>query len=277
MNHINDNEAEPSLREGGQGPTVLCLHANASSSSQWRLLMDRLAPTCRVLAPDLLGAGGSPHRRPTGRLAALDDELALLAPVLARAGARFTLVGHSYGAALALLAAVRHADRVQALVLYEPTLFALVDAQRPPPNEVDALRAVVEAVAAALAHGHSDTAARHFIDYWMGAGSFAAMPVSRRESIESMIWDAPAWATALCGEKTPLSAFAALEMPVLLMSGSDSPASSLSVTRLLAAALPHVSHQVFAGLGHMAPVTHPQRVNERIAAFLRATHLATAA
>ena len=31
---------------------MVCLHANASSSGQWRALMERLAPKFRVLAVD---------------------------------------------------------------------------------------------------------------------------------------------------------------------------------------------------------------------------------
>ena len=34
----------PYHREAGIGPSVVCIHCNASSSSQWRPLMDRLAP-----------------------------------------------------------------------------------------------------------------------------------------------------------------------------------------------------------------------------------------
>ena len=46
---------KPFVREAGAGAPVVCLHANASSSAQWRGLMDELSPTCRVLAPDGYG------------------------------------------------------------------------------------------------------------------------------------------------------------------------------------------------------------------------------
>ena len=45
------------LREAGRGPAVVCIHASASSSAQWRPLMDRLADRYRVLAVDLYGSG----------------------------------------------------------------------------------------------------------------------------------------------------------------------------------------------------------------------------
>lgn len=41
------------MREAGSGHGVVCMHSNASSSSQWRGLMDLLAPRYRVLAPAL--------------------------------------------------------------------------------------------------------------------------------------------------------------------------------------------------------------------------------
>ena len=129
------------FREVGSGPSIVCLHSNASSSSQWRPLMDALAPNFNVLAADSYGAGKSPPW-PTDRAIGLRDEVALLEPVFDQAGAAFSLVGHSYGAAIALIAAIEHPDRVQALILYEPTLFALLDAESPQPNDAEGIEAI---------------------------------------------------------------------------------------------------------------------------------------
>ena len=76
-------------------------------------------------------------------LLALRDEVELLAPAFAAAGGPCVLVGHSYGAAVALVAAATYPERVRALALYEPTLFALVDAGEPPPNDADGIKAAV--------------------------------------------------------------------------------------------------------------------------------------
>ena len=134
----------PFFREAGAGPGVVCLHSNASTSSQWRALMESLAPRFHVLAADSLGAGQSPAW-PGERAVSLHDEVTLLEPVFARAGEPFALVAHSYGAAVALIAAVSQPRRVRALALYEPTLFALLDAAAPPPNAADGIRATVAA------------------------------------------------------------------------------------------------------------------------------------
>jgi pimeloyl-ACP methyl ester carboxylesterase len=76
------------------------------------------------------------------------------------------------------------------------------------------------------------------------------------------------YAAALFTEPTPLSAFSALDIPILYMTGSESPASSRSVARLLLSVLPRVQHVEFDGIGHMGPVTHPDRVNDVISRFL---------
>jgi len=258
----------PFVREAGSaGPAVVCLHSNASSSSQWRALLERLAPRHRVYAPDGYGAGRSPAW-PTGRDVALRDEVALIEPVLERAGARFALVGHSYGGSVALKTALTHPGRVAALAVYEPTLFALLEQQQPGNPVADGIRQAVADAGAALDAGDADAAARHFIDYWTGAGSWQATPAERRAPITAAIANVRGWGQALFGEPTPLQAFRALDCPVLLMTGRASRASALGVAGLLAGALPRVEVVEFEGLGHMGPITHPDIVNAAIADFL---------
>jgi len=249
-----------SFREAGSGPGVVCLHSNASSSGQWRALVDLLAPKFHVIAADSYGAGKSPARPPNTMLR---DEVALLEPVFARAGDPFALVGHSYGGAIALVAAAMYPRRVRALALYEPTLFALVE--REMPRDVDGIRnTVVNAMKAA----DKFAAARTFIDFWMEPGAFDRMPERNREAIAAAGVDVDEWRKALFGEPTPREAFARLDVPVLLITGTRSPRSSRAVAELLARTLPRVEVVELEGCGHMAPVTQPDKVNPLIARFL---------
>ena len=257
----------PFFLEAGAGPGVVCLHSNASTSAQWRTLMALLAPRFHVLAPDSLGAGKSPPW-PAGRDVRLRDEVALVEPVLQRAGERPVLVAHSYGAAVALVAVALYPGRFRALALFEPTLFALLDAESPPPNEADGIRGAVAAAGAALDRGDADAAAGHFIDFWMGEGAWQRTPEARRGPIAESVRNVRGRARALTREPTPLATFAALDLPVLLMTGTVSPASSRGVARLLASTLPRVQTLEFDGVGHMGPITHGALVNEAIAQFL---------
>lgn len=253
------------FREAGAGPGVVCVHCNASSSAQWRGLMDRLAPRFHVLAGDGHGAGRGPAW-PTDCTLRLQDEVALLQPLRSRAGQPLALVGHSYGGAVALLAALQNPPR--ALVLYEPTLFALLDQAAPPPNEAEGIRQTVADAVAHLARGDRSAAAGRFIDYWMGEGSWQRTPEARRAPIEEAIVHVQGWGTALFTQPTPMSDFGKLDVPVLLMVGSESPASSRGVARRLASVLPRVRLLEMQGLGHMGPTTHPEVVNAAIEDFL---------
>jgi pimeloyl-ACP methyl ester carboxylesterase len=257
----------PFFREVGSGQGVVCLHANASNSTQWRALTEILGRRYHVLAADSYGAGKSPSW-PTERPLSLRDEVELLEPVFARAGEPFSLVAHSYGAAVALIAAVKQPERIRALALYEPVLFSLLDAESQPPNDADGIRAAVADGVAALENHDPASAARCFIDYWMGPGSWDRMPQPRRDPIVATIINIGGWGNALLTESTPLEAFSHLDVPVLFMMGTDSPASSLGVARLLTRALPRAEVVRFEGLGHMGPVTHSEVVNEAICAFL---------
>lgn len=257
----------PFFREAGTGSGVVCLHSNASQSSQWRALMESLAPGFRVFAADSYNAGKSPAwmaKRPL----TLRDEVALLEPVFERAGDPFGLVGHSYGAAIALIAAITQPERVRALALFEPTLFALVNEQSPAPNDVDGIRNTVVTASAAVESGDLDAAAECFIDFWMEKGAWARTPDTRKAPIAASVANVRAWGKTLLDEPTPLAAFAELDIPVLYMMGRDSPVSSRSVGRLLTAVLPNVEVIEFDGVGHMGPITHPEQINAAIGEFL---------
>ena len=260
-------QAAPFVREAGAGPGVVCIHSNASNSGQWRGLMDLLAPTFRVFAPDSYGSGKSPDW-PSDRVITLGDEVAFIEPVLAKAGAPLALVGHSYGAAVALVAALANPGRVRALALYEPTLFALIEAEQTAPNDADGIRNAVARSAAALDAGDKDAAAEQFIDYWMGAGAWKQTPEQRKPPIADSVTNVRRWAHALMREPTPLAAFRSLDVPLLYMLGKRSTASAHGVARLLTKALPRVEVVEFERLGHMGPVTHPEPVNAAIQAFL---------
>lgn len=71
-------------------------------------------------------------------------------------------------------------------------------------------------------------------------------------------------------EPTPLAAFGALQLPVLLMTGDRSTASAHGVASRLNRVMPNITRVDFPGLGHMGPITHAQRVNAEITRFLLA-------
>lgn len=91
--------------ERGTGPPVLLIHGFGASCFTWRFLIDELARTHRVIAIDLKGFGDSP--KPLDDAYTLRDQAALVAAFIAEHDLRdLTLVGHSYGGGVSLVAAL---------------------------------------------------------------------------------------------------------------------------------------------------------------------------
>jgi pimeloyl-ACP methyl ester carboxylesterase len=225
--------------------------------------MDRLAPTFRVIAVDLYGYGQSPAwsgRRPFS----MDDEVTLLEPVFRSAGERFHLVGHSYGGAIALKTALAHTGRVASLAIFEPVLFSILLAEDPEQPAAREIISLGDDTSAAVDSGEPARAAQRFIDYWMGEGAWETTPEKRREPIASSMRKVKDEWRAIFADSTPLAKLSELLVPTLLMTGAESPASSRGVARILASVLPGVTTIEVASVGHMAPITHPDKINALI-------------
>ena len=257
----------PGYREAGHGPSVVCIHGSASSSGQWRSLMDRLSDRFRLIAPDLYGHGHTPPW-PDHRGMHVDDEVDLLEPVFQMAANRFHLIGHSWGGAIALKAALRHLPRLLSLVLFEPPLWSLLIADDPCSNLARDIITNHDKSQRLIDGRDYARAGEYFIDYWMGPGAWKGMTEERRSALAvDMGAASPEW-HATWNEATPLAAFAAVDVPTLLLSGTKSTAPARAVTMLLSSVLPRAEILELEGIGHMGPVTDPEVVNSAIETFL---------
>jgi len=259
-----------SFREAGTGFPVVCLHASAGGPGQWRSLMARLADRYRVIAPSRIGYGGNAPW-PTDRPARLEDEVTALAPLLDTLGPSFAIVGHSFGGAVAFKAALRHPERVRALVVYEPGLFSALVRHRQGVPITAAFVALAEETTQAVKDGDLAGAAARFVDYWNGPGSWDATPAERRGAIQEGVRQLPAEWEASLGEPDILAELATLATPTLYLAGTASPVPGRALTDLIAPTLLRCEWREFEGVGHMGPVTHPDRVNPAIERFLDRT------
>ena len=258
-------------------PTVLCLHCSGGSGRQWRPLTAPLAPYFNFRAPDLLGYA-SPGSWRAGTMVSLDDEAERLAGLLTDAIQPVHLLGHSYGAAVAMQLALRWPGRVASLTLYEPVRFALL-------SDVDGTTAAEAAQAAearyqintaanrfalAAMSGSLEEAAERFVDFWGGPGSWAAMDARHRQQQVTAVPKVHAEYQALMGDAVRGSAYEALSMPVHLIGGTSSPLAVRVVMRRLAARLPQAALVSIVGLGHMGPVVAAARVRAHLPSWLQA-------
>lgn len=106
---------------GTTGPTVVLECGLGNPAGTWVAVQRRLVATCRTIAYDRAGLGGSDRDNQPRSLDRMADDLAdfldaleLTEPVV--------LVAHSWGSPLVRLLAERRPDRVRALMLVDPTI-----------------------------------------------------------------------------------------------------------------------------------------------------------
>ena len=251
-------------RHWGQGgEAALLLHCSLAHSGAWDGVARALAERLRLSAPDLVGHGRGPAPDPARDYHDQCTEVALghLPP------GRSHLIGHSFGATVALRLALDHPERIASLTLFEPVLFA---AARGRPGW-SAHVASMAGIGPRLASGDAAGATRDFLAQWGGGVPLEAMPSAQRSYMIDRIWVVPASAPALEEDSARLlPRLGQLTCPVLLIEGETSPPVIAEIQSALAAAIPQARRAVIAGAGHMAPVTHPADVAGAIAVMLDA-------
>lgn len=241
-------------------PVVVFLHGSASSPRQWQPYMERFALRYRAVAPPLIGYGLGSDWRP-GSAVSLEREAALLEPWLYLASEGAHLVGHSYGAAVALHAALRYPGRVRSTVAYEPVLFNLLAGEPGVRREAASISALREAVKRYCTAGDFTASARVFVDYWSGHGAWDRLPPDRQQAVAMRMPKVDAEFDGMLTEATALAGYREVRAPVLCLYGSQTRGAARQVARLLWRALGRVDLMELPGMGHLGPITHADMVS----------------
>ncbi len=252
----------------GAGEPVVMLHASLGSKSQWGSLAEQLATRFRAIAIDLCGYGDN-HALPTAATFTLDDEVRLVDARLDRLvtpEARIHVVGHSYGALVALRYAQSHRDRVASLSLYEPVAFRLLDDNDAALRDIAGL---ADRVTRLLATGCRRNATQAFVDYWSGDGSYGRLPPAAQANVAHRIDKVPLDFQAAWHWRLSTADLGAIVAPTLLLAGTRSPIVVRRIVSVLARMLPNHRTWWFDA-GHMAPIEQPKRINYWIKTFVEA-------
>lgn len=253
---------------GTDRATVVLLHSSAGSSRQWSALAEQLAPRYTVRTVDLHGHGARPVWGGPAPLA-LADEAALVAPILREAG-RVHLVGHSYGAAVALKVATLHPHAVASVAAYEPVLFQWLFDDDPGSEAACEAKAIAATLHKYLDRGDAYRAAGTFLNYWSGAGTWESMSAARRDGAAVRMRSVLAHFGALTDATLTSFSLRRVHAPMLFLSGAATAATTARIAALLRVALPAAGHGTLPGMGHMGPLTHAPQVNREIVRFLDA-------
>ena len=248
---------------------VLALHPRLAHGGAFAALAAQL-PDVAITAPDMIGHG---------RGAALDghsdlhsactrDAIALAETLMRQGGGPIDIIGHSFGATVALRVALERPELLRSMVLIEPVLFAAARADGAP--EYRAYAADHMLFETLMDTGDLDGAAAAFQSHWGDGRAFDSLPAATRAYIRNRLPLVAAQTGALVGDSGGIMGYLRLEscpIPTLLLRGANSPPVVAAIGRALGARLPNVRQQIVAGAAHMLPITHPAATAAAILGF----------
>ncbi len=250
----------------GQGPRrALMIHCSLAHSGSWGALARHLSGALEMTAFDMPGHGRSGAWDNRDEFQKITTDIAATfceTPV--------DVVGHSFGATVALRLALERPELVRSLVLIEPVFFAV--ALRDEPALQARHAALFEGFAKAMQDGDTHRAAQEFTQIWGDGTPWASLPEAQRQALAAQIHLIEAGREALHddpGEMLAVGRLEALERRVLLIEGSRSPSIISGIHERLAARLPFAERTVVAGAMHMLPLTHAAQVSDAMLRFYK--------
>ncbi len=249
----------------GEGPDCVLVHGVGLNRRIWTAQVETFTNSYKVVTYDLIGHG---HSDTLPGPLTLDDFVQQLLALLDTLGLRrIHLIGHSLGALIAIEFALKHPDRVVALVAMN-AVFHRSEEQR---------RAVMER-ASRLERGEPGNLAEATIKRWYGDPVPDALAVHAdlvRDMLMKTSAEGYAVAYRLFAEADTAHAgrLAGLRTPALFMTGSDDPNSTPDMSAAMAAQCVDAELAVMAGERHMMFMTAAETVNARILRFFEDVRL----
>jgi pimeloyl-ACP methyl ester carboxylesterase len=249
-------------------PTILCLHSSGSSGSQWRVFAERMQDGFAILTPDFHGHGAGPQWR--GAPAdVVPADTARIVRIARQAAGPVHLVGHSYGGAVALRVALQHPELVVSVAVYEPVAMRVLFEEDPTAPAALEIARVAATMRREIDAGSPERAAQVFTDYWSHPGHWASLSPGHQAAIARRMPVIHDHFVSLFNDVVTRDDYARLARPVLYLTGSETTAAARRTTALLQRVLPQVEPVAMHALGHLGPITHPERVGLAIGHFLR--------
>lgn len=242
-------------RTFGQGKRqAIAIHCTLAHSGAWRALGTALGNHLTLTAFDLPGHGKSDDWDDAQDLHAL-----CTAAAFRHMTGRMDVIGHSFGATVALRMAVEQPRLVRSLTLIEPVFFAA--AMRDAPDRAAAHESEASPYSVALAQGDTKLAARLFNRVWGDGTGWDDVPEKTRQYLADRMHIVPGQATAIIEDNAGiLDNLSRATMPCVLIQGAQTADIIDAIHASLAMRLPNAHRAFIKGAGHMSPITHPDDV-----------------
>jgi 2-hydroxy-6-oxo-octa-2,4-dienoate hydrolase len=255
-NYLQAGDGAPVVLVHGSGPGV-------TAYANWRLTVPRLASRLHVYAPDMVGFGFT--ERPEGVRYGLDVWVDQLVGFLDALGLeRASIVGNSFGGALALRLAARHPDRVDRLVLMGAAGVAFeltpgLDAVWGYQPSVPAMRALLDIFAydrSLVSDELAEVRYRASVEPGFHEAFAQMFPAPRQRWVDSLV--------------TADDELGALPHRTLVVHGREDQVIPLANSLHLMQVVPDCRLHVFGRCGHWTQIEHADAFAELVADFLTA-------
>jgi pimeloyl-ACP methyl ester carboxylesterase len=269
--------------ERGSGEPLVLVHGSASDYRTWHRQLDAFSAAYRTIAysrryhwPNNLIGKGEDYR-----MSQHVDDLGSLLRALDASPAH--LVGHSYGAFLCILLALRAPRLVRTLTLAEPPVATLFVSDPPAPHEILRLsvtrpRTAIDIVrfgalgagraARAFRRGDSDSAVRAFAAAVFGSRGYDGLPDKQKTQARDNISNIEA--EILGSGLAPLddAELRRLRTPVLLLTGEHSIGLFRRLTDRLAELLPDAHRIEIPRASHLMQQDNSLGFNSAVLNFI---------
>lgn len=239
-------------RLGTGGSTIVLLHGSMAPGWESWSAQRELARHFRLVVPHRIGYPPNPPQT----VIDFEDEAPKVAELIQPG---WHLIGHSYGAVVALLAAAVAGERLASLTVIEPPVFNVARGHPAADHAIAELAPIFE---------HPNQSVRDFTVRFVAAvgGSEPLpdpLPAELEASARAAMAERRPWEASI-----PFDALRGANLPVLVVSGGHSPAFD-AVCDVLEREL-HADRAVIPGAGHGVQWTGDP-FNQRVREFIRST------
>lgn len=234
---------------------IIFIHGSFANSKSWRKITEHLGKTQNTISINLPGHGGI--KDPEDFLdPKFETEFDAIRSQSQIGDQHVHLVGHSYGAVVALAATLLGNFNIKKLTLFEPVAIGILQTFKKK-QSINTVQQFVDDYFNASAIGEKNVCSR-VINFWGGDGSFDRIPEHIQKTMISMT-DNNLRHWKLC-QKTNFESklFRDINIPVTIIHGSNSNNVAKDIAQTLHSNISNSQIYTIQGASHFMVTTHPE-------------------
>jgi pimeloyl-ACP methyl ester carboxylesterase len=241
---------------------ILALHGTASSSLQWKALIQANEGYRDVYALDLPGYG----QEPLPKCGGLAHRLPPLVCKVQKIPGPIHLVAHSFGGLIALKLAELMPEKFISVSLYEPTVLGVLEkgGQDEDISHIEAVKLVAERVTQSTPL----EAMSHFIEFWMGPKQWPNMATKTQQGLATYAKVASQDFKDALFDLTLNENIKQYNGPLNILYGGNTVSIAKRICYLFGQQYRNCQVKKLDGLGHMGPLQQPGLVNHEFMEFI---------